>query len=170
MRDNIVIDIETSGLGGDDKTVEIFAVVIDHNKNMTDDIFHRYLNPQKKMTKESIKIHGLTEDFLYDKPKFKDVAHDFVSFLGESSNIISHNISFDMSFINRELKNSGCDVIDESRHVCTLKMSRRMFPRLKSYSLISLVDYFNINSSGVKFHSAKDDVRMLVELYKRMSI
>jgi DNA polymerase-3 subunit epsilon len=101
----LVLDTETTGLdfANGDKIVEIGIVELE-NHIETGNFFHYYLNPERASSLEALKVHGLTQEFLSDKPKFEEIADEFIKFIG-TSKIVIHNASFDIGFLNAELKN-----------------------------------------------------------------
>ena len=124
----IVFDTETTGrdpLMGD-RIVEIGCLELE-NLLPTGRRFHAYLNPERDVPEEVVRVHGLTNTFLADKPTFVTIAADLLDFMGEAV-LVAHNASFDMSFLNHELKLCGFKPIDKSRVVDTLAMARRAAP------------------------------------------
>ena len=124
----IVLDTETTGLSPDngDRVVEIGCVEL-INHVPTSNTFQVYLNPEKQMDPGAEKVHGLTNEFLVDKPKFIDVADDFLSFIG-SSTLVAHNADFDVGFLNSELSRAKKEKIKTNRVVDTLKIARTKYP------------------------------------------
>src|ERR1700739_4082739 len=124
----IVLDTETTGLDPlrGDRLVEIGCVEI-FNRMPTGQTFHRSMNPQRDMPQEAFAVHGLSTEFLADKPLFTAVADEFLAFIGDAPLII-HNASFDASFINAELERSGRIALPRERLVDTLLLARRKHP------------------------------------------
>ena len=124
----IALDTETTGFNhkGDDRIVEIGCVEM-QSRIRTGKVFHAYINPQRDMPPSAERIHGLSEEFLSDKPLFADVVDRFLSFIGDSPLVI-HNAVFDMGFINAELKRSKRMTIPMDRAIDTLLMARERFP------------------------------------------
>ena len=124
----IVLDTETTGLdpGTGDKIVEIGAVEL-WNHLPTGKTFHKYLNPERNMPEEAQAVHGLTEDFLRDKPLFSQIVDDFLRFIKDSKLII-HNASFDMKFINAELELAKKSKLSGDIAIDTLSIARKKFP------------------------------------------
>ena len=124
----IVMDTETTGLDPNEghKVVEIGAVEL-FNHLPTGKTFHQYINPKRPMPKEAFDIHGLSIDFLKAYPAFKDVAANFLDFIG-SSILIIHNANFDVRFLNSELDCIGVEKIHTDRVLDTLKLARKKFP------------------------------------------
>ena len=123
----IALDTETTGLNPKDghRIVEIGCVEL--NRKEVGSHFHQYINPLKTLTEENIKIHGITNEFLEDKPLFEDVAEEFLSFIQDSS-IIAHNANFDVGFLNHELEKLSKPQIDKDRVVDTVVIARNRFP------------------------------------------
>jgi DNA polymerase-3 subunit epsilon len=162
----IILDVETTGLDpkSGHRIIELAAVeVIDKTK--TSNIFHRFINPERDISPGAFKIHGISDQFLADKPKFHEVAHDFLAFIGDGFLII-HNASFDMKFINAELWRIGLTAIEYSRTIDTLTLARRMFPG-SPVSLDALCRRFNICTKIRKEqgHGALIDAELLYKVY-----
>jgi DNA polymerase III subunit epsilon len=124
----IVIDTETTGLDplNGDRIVEIGAVER-YNSSPTGQAFHRYVCPQRAMPADAVEVHGLTAEFLADKPLFADVADEFLAFVGDAT-LVAHNAGFDIAFLNAELKRAGRAPIATERVVDTLVLARRKHP------------------------------------------
>ena len=140
----VVLDTETTGLdfNSGDKIVEIGIIEL-YNHVPTGKTFHHYLNPERESNLQALKIHGLTNEFLKDKPKFLDIADQFIDFISDSK-IIIHNATFDVGFINTELRNCDFDELDKSYIVDTLLLAKNKFPG-QSVSLDSLCRKFGID-------------------------
>jgi DNA polymerase-3 subunit epsilon len=160
----IVLDTETTGLepGEGHRIVEIGAVEL-FNHVPTGRTFHRYINPQRTMPEEAFRIHGLSDDFLRDKPVFAEVAAEFVTFVGDARLVI-HNAVFDMKFINAELAWAAMDPIPAERAVDTVAIARRRFPGAQA-SLDALCRRFGIDNSTRQLHGALLDCELLAEVY-----
>lgn len=161
----IVFDTETTGLDpfSGDKLVEIGAVEL-INQMPTGRKFHEYINPMRSMSEEVIKIHGLTEEFLSDKPTFEEICDDFLSFVGDDSVLVAHNATFDMKFINYELASVGREQIAKDRVVDTLVIARKRFPG-SSVNLDELCRRFHVDNSARTVHGALLDAELLAEVY-----
>jgi DNA polymerase III subunit epsilon len=160
----IVLDTETTGLSPRDghRIVEIGAVeLINHMPSGQN--FHVYLDPQRDMPKEAEAVHGLSAAFLKGKPLFAAVVQDFLSFVG-SSVLVIHNASFDMSFINWELKAVGRPAIDMGQVIDTLAIAKQKHP-MASNSLDALCKRFSIDLSKRTKHGALLDSELLAEVY-----
>lgn len=160
----IVFDTETTGLDpyAGHRIVELGCVEL-INHLPTGRHFHRYLNPERPMPKEAEQIHGLTDDFLKDKPLFKHEAQGFLEFIGESPLII-HNAAFDMKFINAELEWAGFAALETARALDTVLLARKKFPG-QSASLDALCKRFTIDLSARTKHGALMDAELLAEVY-----
>lgn len=160
----IVLDTETTGFepAEGDRIVEIGAVeLIGHVP--TGRTYHQYINPQRSMPKEAFEVHGLGDEFLADKPVFKDIAQDFVDFVGDSKLII-HNASFDMKFLNAELGWVDKALLPMDQALDTLAIARRRFPGSPA-SLDALCRRFGIDNSSRTLHGALLDSEILAEVY-----
>ena len=161
----IVMDTETTGLDPDkgDKLVEIGAVEL-INHLPTDKTFHEYINPQRDVPAEAVAVHGLTQEFLSDKPLFEQVADKFLDFIGPDAKLVIHNASFDMKFLNAELAALGRPKLPWSRAIDTLAIAREKFPGAQN-SLDALCRRFNIDNSARSLHGALIDSQILAEVY-----
>ena len=121
----IVLDTETTGLSVENghRIVEIGCIELD-NQNLTLNRFHCYLNPQRKVSEEAFKVHGYSDEFLSDKKKFDDIAEEFINYISNSK-IIIHNASFDIGFINAELKRCNLKGLDEDTIIDTLILAKK---------------------------------------------
>jgi DNA polymerase III subunit epsilon len=160
----IVLDTETTGFDPDqgDRIVEIGAVEL-VNHLPTGRTFHKYLNPERTMPNEAFQVHGLSDAFLSDKPLFRAVAQDFLTFLGDAQLVI-HNAAFDMKFLNAELGWLGLPPLADSRAVDTLAIARRRFPGSPA-SLDALCRRFGIDNSARTLHGALLDSEILADVY-----
>ena len=161
----IVFDTETTGLdpAKGDKLVEIGAVeLIDHIP--TGKEYHQYINPMRSMSEEVIKVHGLTEEFLSDKPTFEEICDDFLAFIGQDSFLVAHNASFDMGFLNWELKAIGKEELSGERVIDTLVIAKKRFPGSR-VNLDELCRRFKIDNSARTVHGALLDAQLLADVY-----
>ncbi len=160
----IVLDTETTGFEPSEghRIVEIGAVEL-INHMPTGRTYHQYLNPQRAMPKEAFEVHGLGDDFLRDKPLFKTVAHAFIDFIGDA-NLVIHNASFDMKFLNAELKAASFPPLPNSRAIDTLLIARQKYPGSPA-SLDALCRRFGIDNSKREKHGALLDSEILAEVY-----
>jgi DNA polymerase-3 subunit epsilon len=160
----IILDIETSGLDYKEghRIIEIGCVEL--NRKEVGSHFHRYINPLKTLTEENIKIHGITNEFLEDKPLFEDVAEEFLSFIQDSS-IIAHNANFDVGFLNYELEKLSKPQISKDRVVDTVVIARNRFPG-QQVNLDALVKKLKVNTMvDREFHGALKDAKILTDVY-----
>lgn len=163
----IVLDTETTGfdpLTGH-RIVEIGCVEL-LNHLPTGETFHRYVNPERDMPEEAFKVHGLSEQFLSDKPVFAEVVAEFLEFLGDSQLII-HNAEFDMRFINAELSRLGFPALPMSRATDTVAMARKKFPGAQA-NLDALCRRFGIDNTHRTQHGALLDSELLAEVYLQL--
>ena len=160
----IVLDTETTGLSPDngDRIVEIGCVEL-INHVPTKNTYQVYLNPERDMDPGAEKVHGLTNEFLLDKPKFIEIADSFLEFIGDS-NLIAHNADFDINFLNSELVRAKKDKINNDRVVDTLKIARSRFPGARN-SLDALCKRFFVDNSNRSLHGALLDSELLAEVY-----
>lgn len=163
----IILDTETTGLdpATGDRLVEIAGVEV-LNFIPTGEHFHVYINPERDVPDEAFQVHGLSTEFLKDKPLFKDVAQDFLNFIGDSRLVI-HNAEFDMKFLNSELKRIGFDPLPAERAFDTLTYARRKHPGA-SNSLDALCSRYKIDNSRRTKHGALLDSEILAEVYAEL--
>jgi DNA polymerase III subunit epsilon len=166
----IIVDTETTGLDPalGHRIIEIAAVEL-VNRRLTSNHFHRYVNPERDSEDAALQIHGLTTEFLSDKPKFKEVASEFVEFV-RGAELIIHNSAFDIAFINHELSLINAEPITACcpRIIDTLKLAREMHPG-KRNALDSLCDRYQIDNSARTLHGALLDAQLLAEVYLAMT-
>ena len=160
----VVLDTETTGLSvaKGHRIVEIGCIEL-QNQIPTSKTFHCYLNPQRKVSEDAIKVHGYTDEFLADKKKFSDVVDDFLEFI-QNKKLIIHNAEFDISHINNELKLISKPTISKDNVVDTLDIAREKFPG-SSISLDALCKRFRIDNSRREFHTALIDCELLSKVY-----
>lgn len=161
----IVLDTETTGFDPEtgDRIVEIGAVEL-FNHVPTGRTYHQYCNPERSMPNEAFEVHGLGDEFLADKPLFREVGQDFLDFIGEDSKLVIHNASFDMKFLNAELGWINLPRIAMERAIDTVAMARKKFPGSPA-SLDALCRRFNIDNSARTLHGALLDSEILAEVY-----
>ena len=167
MRD-IVFDTETTGLSPltGDRVVEIGCVEL-WNRVETGRTFHSYFNPERPMPSGAEAVHGLTDSFLADKPRFRDVARDLLEFLGDCP-LVAHNASFDFGFLNHELNNCGHPLVCLTRMVDTLQIARTKHPGAK-HSLDALCTRFGVDRSVRVKHGALIDAQLLAQCYVELT-
>ena len=159
----IVLDTETTGLkfSENHRIIEIAALeIIDFLP--TGKKFHKYINPQRDVPESSVNIHGITEKFLEGKPFFKEIADEFLRFVG-SDNIIAHNAPFDIGFLNFELQKCSRDILLNSS-IDTVILAREKFPG-QSVSLDALCKRLSIDNTQREKHSAIIDAELLARVY-----
>jgi DNA polymerase III subunit epsilon len=163
----IIFDTETTGLSPREghRLVEIGCIEVE-NRFPTGRVFHKYLNPDRDMPIEAFEIHGLSSDFLKDKPLFNAVADELWDFL-DGAQLVAHNAGFDMGFINAEFLRVGKPVISMERVVDTVQLARRKFPGAKA-SLDALCDRFGISNAHRVKHGALLDAEILAEVYSEL--
>lgn len=168
MMREICFDTETTGFDPEtgDRLVEIGAVEL-INHIPTGKIFHEYINPEREVPEEVVKVHGLTTEFLRDKPTFSKIAQSWVEFIGDDGILVAHNAEFDLKFINYELKKCGYKTYDWDRVVDTLAIARNEFRGARN-SLDALCKRFNIDNSARTFHGALLDAQLLAEIYLQL--
>lgn len=160
----IAFDTETTGMDPNSghRIIEIGCVEL-IDKIRTGNSFHAYMNPQRDVPKASTDVHGLTEEFLADKPLFSDVANDFLEFIADDKLVI-HNASFDLKFINAELKAVRKKELVYERAIDTLVIARKKFPGSK-VNLDALCNRFGIDLSRREKHGALLDAELLADVY-----
>ncbi|MGF1621323.1 MAG: DNA polymerase III subunit epsilon [Rhodomicrobiaceae bacterium] len=159
-----VMDTETTGFDPEsgDRLCEIACVEL-ANYIPTGRVYHQYINPERDMPEGAFRVHGLSTEFLRDKPVFADVVQDFLEFVGDGL-MIFHNASFDMKFINAELKLVGIDAVPGERVFDTLALARRKHPAGPN-SLDALCKRYSIDNSARTKHGALLDAELLAEVY-----
>lgn len=164
----IILDTETTGLDpkSGHRIIEIGMIeMID--KVLTGEKFHFYINPERDVPIEAYRIHGISTEFLCDKPLFSAISEEFLHFISDSTLVI-HNASFDMKFINHELSIINKPSIDMSNVIDTLLIARKKFPGAK-VSLDALCKKFSIDNSSRNFHGALLDAKLLAEVYVELT-
>ena len=170
MTRQIVLDTETTGLSaeGGDRIIEIGCVELVGRK-LTGNNLHLYLNPERDSHEDALKVHGISNEFLRDKPKFAEVVHDILEYL-RGAELIIHNASFDVGFLDKELELAGLPPL--AAHVDgvidTLAMAKEMFPG-KRNSLDALCDRLEVDNSGRTLHGALLDAELLADVYINMT-
>jgi DNA polymerase III subunit epsilon len=166
----IFLDTETTGLSPDagDRVIEIGCVEM-LNRRLSGNDLHFYLNPERPNSEDAVRIHGLTDEFLADKPLFASVADDLLAYL-TGAEVIIHNAAFDIGFLNAELRRIGKGPLGDAiaRVTDSLQMAREMFPG-KSNSLDALCKRLEVDNSGRGLHGALLDAGLLAEVYLRMT-
>ena len=160
----IVLDTETTGLDPyqGHRLVEVGCVEL-FNRFPTGQTFHRHINPERDVPAEAFAVHGLSAEFLRDKPSFAEIAEEFLGFIGDAPLVI-HNASFDHGFLNAELERCGAPLIVRERLVDTLMLARRKHPGQPN-RLDDLCARYGIDNSSRAKHTALLDARLLAEVY-----
>ena len=166
----IVLDTETTGLDPDDghKIIEIGCIEI-LNRNITNNTFHKYINPNREIDIEASKIHGLTNSFLRDKPLFEEVYSEFSEYISDSPLII-HNAPFDIGFLKKEYSAvSMNDDFMNNEIIDSLKLARKISPGKKN-TLDALCERYSVDNSDRTLHGALLDAKLLAFVYLKMTI
>ena len=167
MLREIVFDTETTGFHPEegDKLVEIGAVEL-VNHVPTGVQYHQYINPEREVPEDAFKVHGLNLDFLKDFPTFREVAQEWLDFVGDAK-LVAHNASFDMKFVNFELKNLGYEELPWERVIDTLEIARKLFPGSR-VNLDALCKRYGVDNTSRTLHGALLDAQLLAEVYLEM--
>jgi len=166
----IILDTETTGLdaGLGHRVIELAAVeVVD--RHLTGNHFHRYLNPERASEEGALQVHGLTDEFLSDKPKFREIVNEFLDFVG-GAELVIHNAPFDTAFLDRELDLANLKPLAGycAGIVDTLQLARELHPGKKN-SLDALCERYQIDNSARTLHGALLDANLLAEVYLAMT-
>jgi DNA polymerase-3 subunit epsilon len=166
----IVLDTETTGLNPrtGDRVIEVGCVEI-FNRKLTGNNFHRYINPERESDEGALAVHGLTSEFLSDKPKFKEIAEELREFIG-GAEVIIHNAPFDLGFLNHEFTRLGMRPFVEhcGGVIDTLVQAKELHPG-KRNSLDALCDRYEISNAHRKLHGALLDSELLADVYLAMT-
>ncbi len=166
MSRQIILDTETTGLSADsgDRIIEIGCVEL-LSRKLTGNNKHFYLNPERDSHEDALKVHGISNEFLRDKPKFAAVADELLDYLG-GAEIIIHNAAFDVGFLNKELERIGRPPFKQfvGSVTDTLVMAKEMYPG-KRNSLDALCDRLGVDNSGRTLHGALLDAELLADVY-----
>lgn len=166
----IVLDTETTGLDpkAGHRVIEIGCVEI-VNRRLTGNHFHRYLQPNREIDEGALQVHGITQEFLADKPEFKDVQDEFLGFIRDAELII-HNAAFDVGFLDAELQHAAANCVISQ--LCTVEdtlvMARKMHPGQRN-SLDALCQRYEIDNTKRTLHGALLDAEILAEVYLHMT-
>lgn len=166
----IALDTETTGMDIDagNRIVEIGCIEI-MQRVVTGRRFHTWLNPDRDSEPGALAVHGLSTDFLSDKPRFADVAAEFLAFI-EGAELLIHNASFDLGFLNAELRRARIELRMEERHpvIDTLRLARERHPGQRN-SLDALCKRYQVDNSARSYHGALLDARLLADVYLGMT-
>ncbi len=162
----IVLDTETTGLSAEngDRIIEIGCVEL-LGRKLTGNNKHFYLNPERDSHEDALKVHGISNEFLRDKPKFPAIAEELLAYL-QGAEIIIHNAPFDVSFLNKELELAGLPLLKQcvAKVTDSLMMAKELFPG-KRNSLDALCDRLEVDNSGRTLHGALLDAELLADVY-----
>ena len=159
----VILDTETTGLSADkDRIVEIACIELS-NHIPTKNIFHTFINPETKVSADAFSVHGYSDEFLSNKPKFKEIVKNFLDFIKDKKLVI-HNADFDLGFLNNELRRLNVKPILKSDVVDTLQIARSKFPGVGN-SLDALCKRYKINVEAREKHSALIDCHLLSKVY-----
>ncbi|TNF54545.1 MAG: DNA polymerase III subunit epsilon [Burkholderiales bacterium] len=166
----IVLDTETTGLSAEngDRIIEIGCVELLHRK-LTGQNLHHYVNPERDSHEDALKVHGISNEFLRDKPKFAEIADELLAYL-DGAELIIHNAPFDLAFLNKELQLLGRPPITNvvSGVIDSLVMAKELFPG-KRNGLDALCDRLGVDNSGRTLHGALLDAELLADVYINMT-
>jgi DNA polymerase-3 subunit epsilon len=165
-----MLDTETTGLSAaaGHRIIEIAAIEVD-NRSVTSNVFQVYVNPERAVDQGAFEVHGLSEEFLEDKPTFDLVVEDLLAFV-KGSNVVMHNASFDVGFLNMELDKLGMGVFEDycEEIIDSLTLARRLHPGRRN-SLDALCERYSIDRSSRTLHGALIDTQLLAEVYLAMT-
>jgi DNA polymerase-3 subunit epsilon len=166
----VVLDTETTGLSANlgDRVIEVGCIEM-LSRRVSDNHFHRYVNPERRSEEGALRVHGLTDEFLADKPKFADIAADFLDYV-RGAELVIHNADFDVEFLDAELERLGRGRLKE--HVAgvvdTLALARELHPGRRN-SLDALCERYAVDNAHRTLHGALLDARLLAEVYLAMT-
>jgi len=166
----VLLDTETTGLSASlgDRVIEIGCIEM-LSRRVSDNHFHRYVNPGRKSEEGALRVHGLTDEFLADKPKFADIAADFLDYV-RGAELVIHNADFDVEFLDAELERLGRGRLKD--HVAgvvdTLALARELHPGRRN-SLDALCERYAVDNAHRTLHGALLDARLLAEVYLAMT-
>ncbi|MEW6131694.1 MAG: DNA polymerase III subunit epsilon [Pseudomonadota bacterium] len=166
----IILDTETTGLDPRQghRVIEIAAVEM-HNRRLTGNHFHRYLNPDRDIEEGALQVHGITREFLQDKPRFGDIVAEFLEFV-QGAELIIHNAPFDVAFLDAELNLHGMKELQTytGKVIDTLLMARNLHPGQRN-SLDALCKRYGVDNSSRTLHGALLDCELLAQVYLSMT-
>lgn len=167
----LALDVETTGIEVEEghRIIEIACVEL-FNRKLTGNTYQQYIQPEREIDAEAVKVHGITQKFLADKPKFAAIVDGLLDYIGDTELII-HNAKFDLSFLNyelRRLKGEEFDLNDQCEIMDTLAMARQMHPGVRN-NLDALCKRYNIDNSGRDLHGALLDAELLALVYLAMT-
>ena len=167
----IVLDTETTGLetAHGHRIIEIGCVEM-INRRLTGNNYHQYIQPEREIDEGALEVHGISQEFLADKPKFADIHQNLLDYLGDAELII-HNAPFDIGFLNYELQmilGEQFDITDQCEVLDTLAMARQLHPGVRN-SLDALCKRYSVDNSGRELHGALLDSEILADVYLAMT-
>jgi DNA polymerase-3 subunit epsilon len=166
----VVLDTETTGLNASlgDRIVELGCIEV-ANRRVTGNHFHHYINPERRSEDGALKVHGITQEFLEDKPKFREIAAEFLDYI-RGAELVIHNAAFDVEFLNLELARMGQPPIEEhcAAVVDSLRLARELHPGKKN-SLDALCERYQVDNAHRTLHGALLDAALLAEVYLAMT-
>lgn len=167
----VVLDTETTGLEPSEghRVIEIGCVEL-QDRRPTGRVFHEYLNPEREVDPGALEIHNISNEFLANKPRFAEVAAEFIKFIA-GAELVIHNAAFDVGFINSELRalgDAGVDVAQQCNILDTLELARRLHPGQKN-SLDALCKRYHVDNSSREYHGALLDAQILADVYLAMT-
>ena len=166
----VVLDTETTGLspGLGDRIIELGCIEV-LNRQVTGNHFHRYINPERESEVGALKVHGITREFLQDKPKFGEIVAEFLDYI-QGAELVIHNAAFDVEFLNLELDRVGHPPMEQhcAAIVDTLKLARELHPGKKN-SLDALCERYQVDHAHRTLHGALLDAALLAEVYLAMT-
>jgi DNA polymerase III subunit epsilon len=171
VKRQVVLDTETTGLSTSDdhRIIEIGCVEV-MNRRITGETFHQYINPEREIDAGALEVHGISSEFLADKPKFAEISQDFMQFI-DGAELIIHNAAFDVGFLNHELAKINTEtrrIKDVSSVLDTLKLARDKHPGQKN-NLDALCKRYEIDNSNRELHGALLDSEILADVYLAMT-
>jgi DNA polymerase-3 subunit epsilon len=170
MMRQVVLDTETTGLNAKlgDRVIEIGCIEL-HDRRLTGRHFHTYLNPGRKSEEGAVKVHGISDEFLLDKPAFSEVAAEFMDYI-RGAELIIHNAPFDVEFLNQELGLAGRPLLAQhcAGVIDTLKLAKGLHPGKKN-SLDALCERYGVNNAHRTLHGALLDAELLADVYLAMT-
>jgi DNA polymerase-3 subunit epsilon len=167
----VVLDTETTGLDPEagHRVIEIGCVEL-INRRVTERVYHRYFTPERDIDEGALEVHGITNEFLRDKPRFGDVAAEFLEYI-RGAEVVIHNAPFDVAFLDAELRRLGPEWGTFTNHATvldTLTLARELHPGQRN-SLDALCKRYEVDNSGRKFHGALLDAGILADVYLAMT-
>lgn len=167
----VVLDTETTGLEPAEghRIIEIGCVEL-QDRRPTGRVFHEYVNPEREVDPGALEIHNISNAFLADKPRFAEVAAEFLKFIN-GAELVIHNAAFDVGFINSELRalgDAGADLVQQCSILDTLELARRLHPGQKN-SLDALCKRYHVDNSSREYHGALLDAQILADVYLAMT-